>query len=247
MPKAARQEEILRFLQTRQCVSVQEICGAVFASPATIRRDLRAMEEEKLVRLFHGGVMLARQDRRDVPLAVREYENPKIKSAIAKKAAELLPPGASVMLDASSTALYVANELSPSQELTVFTNCLRTAVALAEKNIRTYCLGGGINRLALSTGGSLAEENIRLVQVDYLLFSSQGLDWDGAITDYSEDETKLRRLMMRHSKKRYFLCDSDKVGQRMLFNVCAADALDGVISDADVSRIPGIRWIPAEG
>ena len=122
-----------------------------------------------------------------------------------------------------------------------------TALALAEKNIRPYCLGGGINRLALSTGGSLAEENIRLVQVDYLLFSSQGLDWDGAITDYSEDETKLRRLMLRHSKKRYFLCDSDKVGQRMLFNVCAADDLDGVISDADVSRIPGIRWIPAEG
>ena len=245
MAKAIRQEEILRFLQTKQYVSVQELCRAVYASPATVRRDLKALEAENRVRLFHGGATLAGPDEKEVPLAIRESENTKKKLAIAQRAVELLPHGASVLLDSSSTALYAAHCLNPEQNLTVFTNCLRTAVLLCERKISAYCIGGSVNRLSLSTSGSLAEADVRLVQADYLFFSSQGLDLDGTITDYSEADTALRRLMIRHAGKRYFLCDSDKVGKRMLFTVGQASEMDGVISDADLSAIPHIHWLPA--
>lgn len=245
MIKTVRHEEIIQFLQKKQYANVQEICDAVYASPATVRRDLKALEAERLVRLFHGGAMLAHQDEKDVPLSIREYENRKKKIAIAKKAAEMISFGATVMLDASSTAMYVANYLDPAKEMTVFTNCLRTAVSLCERKIHAYCIGGAIKRLSLATTGALAEANVKMLQVDYLFFSSQGLDKNGGITDNSEEETMLRKQMLQHAKQRYFLCDSDKLGKRLLFHVCHAADVDGVVSDADLSEIPGVHWIGA--
>ena len=243
MLKITRQEEIMRFLQKKQCANVEEICKEVFASPATVRRDLRMLETEGLVRLFHGGVMLARNDEKDVPLSIREYESKKNKIAIARKAASMIPPGASVMLDASSTAMYIADYIDPNDDITVFTNCLRTAINLCERKIRAYCIGGLIGRLALVTTGAFAQQNIRLLNVDMLFFSSQGLDKTGAITDNSEEESQLRRLMVAQAKRSYFLCHSGKLGKRFLFTVCNASEVDGVLSDGDLSALPDVNHI----
>ena len=243
MLKIARQDEIMRLLQKKQCANVQEICAEIYASPATVRRDLRMLESQGLVRLFYGGVMLARNDEKDVPLSIREYESKKKKIQIARKAAEMIPAGASVMLDASSTAMYIANYIDESRKLTVFTNCLKTATILCEKNICAYCIGGQIGRLALVTTGAFAAQNISMVNVDMLFFSSQGLDNGGEITDNSEAETQLRRMMVRQARKSYFLCDSAKLGKRFLFTVCNAAEVDGVVSDGDISAIPNINHI----
>lgn len=246
MTKTDRQNEILNYLQNRPCANVQEICEAIYVSPATVRRDLRALEGMKRVRLFHGGVMLAQPDEKDVPLSVREIDGQKKKMAIAQKAVAMLPAGASVMLDASSTALYVASSLDPANNNTVFTNCLRTAVVLSERKINAYCIGGAIKYLLLSTTGALALANVEMLQVDYLLFSSQGLALDGAITDNSEGETLLRQLMIQHARHSYFLCDSGKVGKRRTFFLCNASQVEGVISDADLSEIADVNWIGIE-
>lgn len=243
MTKSDRQSEILAFLQNRACANVQEICQALYVSPATVRRDLRALEAMRQVRLFHGGVALMQPDEKDVPLSVRENDGQQKKIAIARRAAGMLPAGASVMLDASSTALYVAGMLDPANNNTVFTNCLRTAGVLSERRINAYCIGGAIKYLSLSTTGALARANVEMLQVDYLLFSSQGLAMDGAITDNAEEETLLRQLMLRHARHSYFLCDSNKLGRQRTFFLCNAAQTDGVISDADLSEIPDINWI----
>lgn len=245
MVKTQRHEEILRYLQKAQCANVEDICAAVYASPATVRRDLRSLEAERKVRLFHGGVTLPHNEQVDVPLSVRELQNQKIKRDIAYRAAQLIPAGASMLLDASSTCMYLAGCIDPANENTVFTNCLRTAAMLCERNIRSYCVGGAITRLSLATTGALAQDNLKRIQVDYLFFSSQGLSDAGLITDNSEGETILRREMLDHAKQRFFLCDSSKVGQKKIFSLCNVCELDGVISDADLSDMQGVNWIKA--
>lgn len=243
MLKSNRLEEIMRYLQRKQCTNVQEICNEIYASPATVRRDLRLLESQGFVRLFYGGVMLSHNDEKDVPLSIREYESKKKKILIARKAAAMIPPGASVMLDASSTAMYIADYIEANKDITVFTNCLRTATTLCERQIRTYCIGGRIGRLALVTTGAFAEQEIGMLNVDILFFSSQGLDKSGTITDNSEEETHLRRMMVAQAQKSYFLCHSDKMGKQFLFSVCNADQVDGVISDGDLSCLPGVNHI----
>lgn len=245
MIKSARQEELMRFLQDKKYSSVQEIGGAIYASPATIRRDLKALEAQGLVRLFHGGVMLAQMDGINVPLSIRENERTEKKKSIAWLAAQMVPPKASVMLDASSTTMYMADYLDPANENVVFTNCLRTAMKLCERQIPTYCIGGSIIPLSLAATGTLAESAVSMLQVDYLFFSSQGLDEEGRITDRSDQETLLRRSMIRHAQNCFFLCDSGKFDKHLLFGVCNARDVAGVISDADDLNIPGVHWFKA--
>jgi len=243
MLKATRHEEIMRYLQRKQCANVQEICDEIYASPATVRRDLRMLESQGLVRLFYGGVMLARNDEKDVPLSIREYESKKKKILIARKAADIIPAGARVFLDASSTAMYIANYIDVSKDITVFTNGIKTATILCERNIKTYCIGGMIGRLALVTTGAFAAQNISMVNADMAFFSSQGLDKNGAITDNSEAETQLRKLMIEHARESYFLCDSAKLGKQFLFTVCNASEVSGVISDGDLFYLPNVNHI----
>ncbi len=245
MTKSARQEEMMQFLQDKKCSNVQEISRAVYASPATIRRTLKALEAQGLVRLFHGGVMLAQMDGINVPLSIRENESTEKKKRIAWQAAQMVPPKASVMLDASSTTMYVADYLDPANQNVVFTNCLRTAMKLCERQIQTYCIGGSIIPLSLAATGMLAEAAVNMLQVDYLFFSSQGLDEEGWITDRSDQETLLRRSMLRHAQKSFFLCDSGKFNKHLLFGICNAKDVAGVISDADNLNISGVHWIKA--
>ena len=47
-------------------------------------------------------------------------------------------------------------------------------------------------------------------------------------------ETNLRQLMLQRARKRYFLCDSTKIGKSFLFSVCNIAELNGVISDIEL-------------
>lgn len=245
MQKTARQKEIMRILQDKKRSNVREICETIYCSSATVRRDLCALEEEGLIQTFYGGVMLAYTEERNVPLSVRECESKQIKMRIARKAVEQIPSGASIMLDASSTAMYIADFIDTAQNITVFTNCLRTAITLNERNICVYCIGGLIGRFGLSTTGSFAEQAIRSMHVDMLFFSSQGLDASGTITDNSEEETRLRQLMIKHARQSFFLCHSDKLHQQYLFPVCDISSISAVITNGDISFLPDVKCIQA--
>lgn len=243
MRGAMRHQQILELLREKQSLSVQAISERIYASPATVRRDLHALEEKGLVQLFHGGAALS-GDEPIVPLSVREFDRREVKMRIAQRAHQLLPEnGCTIMLDGSSTALHLVSFLHPRQRVTVFTNCLRTAGFLCEKRIPTYFIGGQIDQQSLVTVGSFAAEALKSVHVDYLFFSSQGIDREGVISDHSENETWLRRLMLERAEQKYFLCDAVKVGRKCVFTVCNARDVTGVISDADLSQIPSVSCI----
>jgi len=243
MRGAMRHQQILELLREKQSMSVQAICERIYASPATVRRDLHALEAEGLVQLYHGGAALS-MDEPIVPLSVREFDRREVKMRIAQRAFQLLPEtGGTIMLDGSSTALHLVSFLNSRQRITVFTNCLRTAGFLCEKRIPTYFIGGQIDQQSLVTVGSFAAEALRSIHVDFLFFSSQGIDGSGVISDNSENETWLRQQMIERAQQQYFLCDEVKVGRKCVFTVCRAQNLTGVISDADLSDIPGVNWI----
>lgn len=141
MNRTNRQSEILQLIQSEKCSSVKELCAAVYASPATIRRDLHAMEADGLIRMQYGNIMLMTEKPRELPLAFRENQAKESKRAIARLAASMIPANATVMLDSSSSALYMADYISSDCGITVFTNCFKTAVNLCENGITVYFMG----------------------------------------------------------------------------------------------------------
>ena len=100
--------------------------------------------------------------------------------------------------------------------------------------MKSYSTGGLLLENSIAFVGSGAENFIRNFNADIFFFSSRGLSEDGVISDSSVDEANLRRVMMEHSKKRIFLCTSDKMGKRYMYNLCTLSDVDVIISDKEL-------------
>lgn len=226
-----RQQNILNILQHRGSASVRELSAAVFASEASVRRDIEALEKQGYVKRIYGGVILSKHENSVIPLDLRDPEHSAIKEQLARRAATLVPDGATVLIDASSTTRRILRYLDHRRDLRVITNNLRLLQEAQDPAIQFYGTGGAYDPTNHAFVGPAAEAYVRGISADIFFFSSQGITEDGEITDVSEEETSLRRIMLSRAKRRVFLCDSSKIGIRRVFTLCDRHEVDEIICD----------------
>lgn len=224
-----RQEEIIAFIAPRHFASISEIAAHIYTSGATVRRDLLSLEKMGIVKSVYGGVVLCEYEKESVPIYIRDNENSAEKERIAAEAAKLIPEGATVILDSSSTVRRVCKHIKDRKDLTVITNNLRVCAELKECGPRVICTGGTLIPKRECFAGHFAEEQLKRVSADIVFFSAQGVSENGDITDSSEEETALRQVMFGRAKKKMFLCDSTKKGKDFPFILCNLSEVDSVI------------------
>ncbi len=224
-----RLNKLLEILEQEKFCTTEYLAKKLFVVPVTIRRDLKILEHDGLISRCHGGASIITHDNRNVPYIIRKNENHFIKSKLAEEAAKLVTEGDTIILDASSTASYIASKLPADNNLTVITNGIKVCEILSDKKIKTYCTGGRLVENSYSFVGSFAQEVISNLSANILFFSSQGISQNGIISDFSEEESLLRKTMLKAAKKKYFVCDSSKIGKECLFNVCSYKDIDGII------------------
>ena len=234
MLKKERQSLILEKLEERKFCTVGYLAKELYFSPVTIRRDLAEMEKMCFLTLCHGGAAVDDSQNRTIPFEVREKSNSSEKAELGRRAARLIHHGDVVFLDASSTVAHIADHLSADQGLTVITNSTKLLERLRGKDITCYLTGGKLLENSYALVGCIAENTVSTLYADIFFFSSQGITEDGIITDYSDDETTLRRLMIRNSAKSVFVCDKSKLGNRYLFKVADVSELYDMIADFDL-------------
>lgn len=236
MLKRERQNSILEIIKSRKYCTVNYLSNKLFVAPITIRRDLTEMEAAGLVTRCFGGATIPEYENREVPFEIRNKSNFSVKDALAKKAAGLIETGDVVFLDASSTVSHITEYLSPEQNLTVITNSTLIAERLKEKRIRCYLTGGISVENSHALVGSIAEQTVSGLYANICFFSAQGIDENGVISDQSENESALRRLMIKNSKNAYFMFDGSKYDKRFAFKICTTQDITDIITDlSDVS------------
>ena len=223
MSKNSRIEDILRLVNSKGSISIGELAERTFASRSTIRRDIEKLESQGLIRRYHGGAesVLALNP----PQIVRRHRNRAEKSLIAEKAAALVNPGSTIFIDASTTVQYMISHLAAIKKITVYTNGADTAIRLSEANIRSICTGGELLAESMAYVGSIAADTVKKVYFDAMFFSSAGFDSE-VISDWSEEETVFRRIVMKQSAKKYFLADSSKQNKHYTHIVCHINEID---------------------
>ncbi len=243
MFKSERQERIIALLKEREYMGVGELGRLLYASEPTIRRDLSALEQEGLIRRSHGGAILVR-DEITRPLAFRRELMQKEKRQIARQAARLIPDGSVIFIDGSTTACHLI-PLLRGREVLVITNGLAALDLLQEMKIPAKCIGGDLIHSSMCFAGRAAEEYLETLHADFLFFSVSSLNEQGEITDYSEEETHLRRAMLKRAAKRILLLDHSKFQKTATFRLCSLKELDGIITD--LPKIPtcpdSCQWI----
>lgn len=233
MLTAPRHEEILARLKAEGRISAMETAKALQVSDETIRRDLKELEGKGLLRRIHGGAVLPRLDQ-EQPLSEREKLYPRAKARIAEIAERLLHDGASVFLDTGTTTLALARRLTAIRNLTVTTNSLDIAMLLGRQPGRRVQVTPGTfrpNDNALI--GYEAVEYVRRFFYDFALMGIAACDLEQGWMDYAEDESLLRRTLLKQSHRQIILVDHSKFGRRAYARTFGLDELKHVVTDRD--------------
>ncbi len=232
-----RQEQILNILNERTFITVNELAKMTFTSPSSIRRDLTYLQNNGLAQRTHGGVSLPSPIKGVASFYDRSKKNIKEKRIIAQKASTLLKDGQSIILDSSSTVTFLLPYIAKLNYVKVFTNNLSTALAAIELGINTHCLGGQSINGSVVLSSTDTYETISNITADILFFSSQSVDIDGNISDSTEEENYVRRLMIKASKKSVFLCDNEKFNRISLYKLCNIDDIDIAVFNKNPGNI----------
>lgn len=226
-----RQREILNYLKQKQFATIGELAKIVWSSESSVRRDIKTLEQKGYVKQIYGGVVLPEYEHSVMPISLRDPAHSAAKEDVARKAAEYLFDGATVMMDGSSTVRRITKYIGSFRGLKIITNNQRIFSTCDHPDVKLYCTGGLYIPQSHIFVGSVAESYINNLNADILFFSSQAISEDGEISDSSEEETALRRAMLTRAKKKIFLCDSSKIGHSRTFTLCTNNDVDVIVCD----------------
>ena len=235
-----RRREILTRLGADGKVIVSELARDFDVTEETIRRDLERLDKEGLVSKTYGGAVSRQNSALDLPYNIRETVNVEQKQTIADKVVDLIRDGERIMLDSSSTALYVVKKLKKKQNLTVITNSVKILIELADKSDWTVLSTGGVlKKSGLSLTGSSAEKMIGSYHVDTAICSCRGLDMELGVTDSNEHDSLIKTAMFASAERRILIIDETKFDRKSFVKVCAPDQVDLLVTNA----APSDAWI----
>ena len=230
-----RQAEILNMLQGGQPISVRDLAARFAVSEMTIRRDLNAMEEQRLLVRTYGGASPAGSLRsmNNGPL----YQVPPAKVAIGKRAAALVKPNQTVMFDTGTTALEVARHLPRDTNLTVATTSLCVAQELFGTPITVVLFGGILRKEFPSLYGPMTEAMVKNFHVDMLFIGCDGARSDDGFYTTEVQHSTLEQAMIGIADHVVVVTESHKFAQHAFVRYAPIDGVDMVITDAGLSPL----------
>ena len=232
-----RQQRILDLLKENGAVSVSKLSAEFSVAEETVRRDLEKLEkQEKLVRT-HGGAVPLDDNKHEPSLQRRRKLNVEGKQKVAKTAAELIFPGDTIFLDASTTTFFIARELKNMKNITVITNSIETIQELSTNSDIKVIGTGGLVGANTSFVGSLAENSVREKYVaDKMFFSSRGVTAELGILDSNEQECAMKQCMMQNSCRKIYVCEHTKIGRIGFAKLASFEEIDCFVGEKPIDR-----------
>jgi DeoR/GlpR family transcriptional regulator of sugar metabolism len=204
-----RQNLIVAMVNQRGSVSITEMQRKLKVSRETIRRDLVLLADRQALRKTHGGALSL--ERSEPEIALREVINVDVKRTIGRRAASLVPDGASVILAGGSTVQAVAESLLARHGLIVFTNSIGVCRKLAGHNKnRVHMLGGELDAINGATLGRDTTSMLGHYFADFVFIGAGAISPTGWLMDYTREEGELHSLMLQSARTAVIVADHSK-------------------------------------
>jgi len=229
-----RHTEVLRLLAEDGRVESAVLASRFEVSAESVRKDLALLEERGLLRRVHGGAVPCEPSRAEPPVDDRDVRLAE-KSSIARWALRFVPDGGSLLLDAGSTTLRLAQMLPTDRGVVVYTNSWPVGTALQARGVEVVALGGRIRPATMAAVGSLTGQALAAVNVDVAFLGTNALSFDRGLTTPDPDEAAVKHQMLAAARQRVFLVDSSKFGRVSHSRHATFDDVDVLITDAAAS------------
>lgn len=238
MSRDARWKALLELLVARGRLDVEEAAAELAVSAATIRRDLDRLAEQQMLIRTRGGAVVHGVSY-ELPLRYKTARRASEKQRIARAVADLVAPGEAVGLTGGTTTTEVARALavradlaSGSPALTVVTNALNIATELAVRPQFKIVVTGGVARAqSYELVGPLADGVLGRIALDVAVLGVVAFDVTDGAAAHDEAEAAVNRLLCDRAERVVVAADSGKLGRRAFARICAAEAVDTLVTD----------------
>lgn len=161
------------------------------------------------------------------------------KKKIAVMTASIIPEGATLFADASTTVMEVLRLLTCRGDLTVLTNSIAVLSVLNQSKLNIMSTGGMNNPLSYSLQGVIARNMIMNYHADYVLTSCKGMCLHEGIYDSREGETEVKQVMLARGRKTILLVDHTKFDHVSFVKYCGFKQIDLLVTDVK----PPVEWM----
>ena len=233
---AERRKLIMSQLLEQRQVTVKDLAAAMDVSDATVRRDLRALADEKGLKLVHGGAALPRE--RDFSFQARLLRSSQEKKIIGTLASKLMRDGDHVFLDSGMTCSELVPYLKQMHDITILANSARLALELDASGVQLFLIGGEYRPDRMDTVGPMAVSTLNQVRGYTAFIGADGLSMDFGPSASDLASAHLHRQVVANAHSTVLLVDHSKFGNASLFQIVEWPQIVTVVTDKE----PDASW-----
>lgn len=253
-----RQQQIMARLLVHESASVAELSEIFQVSPVTIRNDLNQLADQGRIVRIHGGARIVNgRARQEFSFATRQGINAGRKERIGRLAADLVSPMDSILLDASTTAIAVAQALkqrSTLRDVTVVTTGVWTTLELLDApGVNVVLTGGNVRSITGSVTGPIADQVLQGFNLQKSFLGAWGISVEEGLTDTHLLEVGLKKSVIERTQEVIAIVDGSKFGRLGLASFAALDRISYLVTDdsappemLDILRGLGVDVLVAE-
>ena len=225
-----RKLKIIDLLNQNKKVTVTELVRLFSVSSATIRSDLRELNDRGQLIRTHGGAIIETgagfepdtEQKRDLNLAAKQE--------IARLAIDLINNGDTVIFDTGTTTLELAKLLNQRQRIKAVTNDFEIARVLEEmKSISVVMLGGEVRRNFHCTVGAAGIDMLAQLSVDKAFMGTNSLSIAKGASTPNIQQAEIKKAMIASAQKVIFLCSNRKLGKDSFAHFASLDQIDALV------------------
>src|SRR5450830_1283262 len=232
MLTSQRKKHLLDLLSRDGRIIAKTISEQLAVSEDTIRRDLRELAKEGLLRRVHGGALPLTPPL--VMFAQRQQIEPGAKSDIGRAAAALVQPGQVVCIDGGTTCVQMVRHLPPELHATVITHSPSIAVELAaHAHIDVIIIGGKLFKHSVVAMGSSTLEQIAGVRADQYFVAVCSLHPRPGITALVLDDDGVNRPVRRAAAETVVPAVPDKLDTCSPFEIVPLREVSRIVVNRD--------------
>lgn len=226
-----RQHKIIELLNRKSKVNVLELTSLFDVSAATVRSDLRHLEQEgKLIRT-HGGALSESKAGFEPGTVAKRDINREVKKGLAATAAELIEEGDTIILDAGTTTYHLAS-LITLRDVTVVTNDLEIARVLADSQaVTTIMLGGMIRPSVHCTIGGPSLKMLEELSVDRAFMGTNSFSLSKGATTPNLEQAAVKRAMIGCASEVVLMCSQRKMNRTSFAQFASMEEIDTLVID----------------
>lgn len=229
-----REDKIIEIISKKNKVGVNELAEALSVSKVTIRKDLDKLEEKGIITRQHGFAVINNQN----DIHFRLTQNYNLKRRIAKKAAEIINEGETVLIESGSTCALLAEELALSKkDITIITNSAFIASYIRKADhVKIILLGGEYQNDSQVTVGPLIKKVVSNFSVDKLFIGIDGFDYELGFMAADLMRSEATRYLAESANKTIVLTDSSKFERKSLVTEFEVEEVSMVFTDNQINK-----------